>query len=299
MALPNTQTAIQVYPGFKPKDFPATLGLEGAGAVAALGPDVSGRLAVGQRVVAVNWRPAASGNGTWQQYLVLREEDLVPIPDDLPDELACQALINPIPVIGMLRELAPPKGEYVIVTAAGSALGRMTLSYAKSIGIRTIATARRAEQLEELKAAGADAAFQLASDADAAALAEGVMALTGGRGAWGAIDAVAGPVPAWIAPAVRENGAIILYGLMSGVEVPYSGIQLLFRRVGLQGFWLVPWLEAQPLEAQREVLGAAVEALRSGVLQSPKIEKRPLEEAAAALADQSKVGREAKIVLVG
>jgi NADPH:quinone reductase-like Zn-dependent oxidoreductase len=40
------------------------------------------------------------------------------------------------------------------VTAAGSALGRMALSYAHHLGLKTIATCRRAEQEAELRAAG-------------------------------------------------------------------------------------------------------------------------------------------------
>jgi NADPH:quinone reductase-like Zn-dependent oxidoreductase len=45
-------------------------------------------------------------------------------------------------------------GEWVIITAAGSALGRMALSYAKTLGVRTIATVRRKEQVQEVKDAG-------------------------------------------------------------------------------------------------------------------------------------------------
>mgnify|MGYP001807314424 CR=1 FL=1 len=46
-------------------------------------------------------------------------------------------------------------GDYVIVTAAGSALGRMAISYGKNeAGVKVIGTVRRPEQVEELKAAG-------------------------------------------------------------------------------------------------------------------------------------------------
>ncbi len=34
----------------------------------------------------------------------------VPVPSDLPDEAACQALINPVTVIGMFQMIDVPKG---------------------------------------------------------------------------------------------------------------------------------------------------------------------------------------------
>ncbi|GFR51560.1 hypothetical protein Agub_g13980 [Astrephomene gubernaculifera] len=288
-----------VYPGYKPKGFPAVLGLEGTGQVAKLGPGCSGRLAEGQRVVAVNWRQAAEGNGTWQQFLVAREEDLVPVPDDLSDEAACQALINPVPVIGMFQDLAAPQGEYVIITAAGSALGRMALRYARHIGVKTIATCRRAEQVSELKEAGADEVFVLTSDADSEAMAARVSELTGGKGAWGAMDSVAGRSPLLVAPSVRQGGSIIVYGAMSEPGVEWHVGQALFRMVALKGFWLVPWLDAQPIEAQREMISKVLQLMKEGVLPPAKVDVRPLEEVAAALRDQGQVGRTDKIVLRG
>lgn len=45
--------------------------------MAALGPGCSGRLAVGQRVVATRWLCVKEGNGTWRQYAAVPEEDLV------------------------------------------------------------------------------------------------------------------------------------------------------------------------------------------------------------------------------
>ncbi|GIL55798.1 hypothetical protein Vafri_11325 [Volvox africanus] len=290
-------SVLGVYPGFKPKDFPAILGLEGAGEVAALGPGTTGRLSVGQRVVATNWRSASEGRGTWQQYVTAPEENLVPVPDDLPDEAACQALINPVPVLGMLQELATPKDDYIIITAAGSALGRMAIRYAKHIGVRVVATCRRAEQVDELKAAGADEAIVLGADGDA--LTSRVLELTGGRGAWGALDSIAGSSPAKIAPAVRVGGTIIVYGAMGSPNIDWNVGQCLFRLVALKGFWLVPWLDAKPAEEQRGVLATVLEHMRTGLLPPMKVDARPLEEAAAALRDQAIEGRPAKIVLRG
>ncbi len=45
--------------------------------MAKLGPGASGRVKEGERVVNVGWAGPNAGNGTWQQYMVIPEEDLV------------------------------------------------------------------------------------------------------------------------------------------------------------------------------------------------------------------------------
>ncbi len=49
----------------------------GVGTVAKLGPGASGRIKEGERVVGVGWTEPSVGNGTWQQYMVVREKGLV------------------------------------------------------------------------------------------------------------------------------------------------------------------------------------------------------------------------------
>jgi NADPH:quinone reductase-like Zn-dependent oxidoreductase len=65
--------------------------------------------------------------------------------------------LSPVPLpalLGLSTLLGSTPGEYVIITAAGSALGRMAIRYAKSLGVGVVATCRRAEQVAELKQAG-------------------------------------------------------------------------------------------------------------------------------------------------
>ena len=55
---------------------------------------------------------------------------------------------------GLLDSSEPPKGEWLIQTAAGSTLGRMITSLAKHYGIKIIDVVRRSEQKEELTKLG-------------------------------------------------------------------------------------------------------------------------------------------------
>ena len=141
-----------VYPGFAPKSFPATPGLEGAGVVEDA--NHSTIVKTGQRVVV--FVDAKNGDGSWQEFVAVSEHAVLPVPDSVSDASAAQFVVNPVTVIGMLEVLAAPAGSYVLQTAAGSTLGRQLIAVAKIRGLKTINIVRRAEQIPELLALGAD-----------------------------------------------------------------------------------------------------------------------------------------------
>jgi NADPH:quinone reductase-like Zn-dependent oxidoreductase len=132
--------------------FPAPVGFEGVGLVDALGVDVDAPN-VGQRVAVINAR-----GGNWAEYAVVPAHDLLPVPDDLPDEQVASLVINPASAIMMLRHvLAIPPGEWLLQSAAGSELGRMIIRLARHDGIRTINVVRRRAAVAHLERMGADA----------------------------------------------------------------------------------------------------------------------------------------------
>ena len=159
-----------VYPGFVPKEFPAVPGLEGAGVIAQLGPGVKELwkaegidLKVGSRVVPLIFDYVQIGKGSWTEYAVVSATNVVGIPDQVPDESAAQSIVNPLTVLGMLDELLSEvkpedsqKDIYILQAAAGSTLGKQLIQVAKFRRVKTINLVRRAEQIAELKALGAD-----------------------------------------------------------------------------------------------------------------------------------------------
>jgi NADPH:quinone reductase-like Zn-dependent oxidoreductase len=54
----------------------------------------------------------------------------------------------------MLADVAAPKGEYLLVSVAGSALNRLLMPLAHRQGAKVIGTVRRPEAVDELKAEG-------------------------------------------------------------------------------------------------------------------------------------------------
>lgn len=269
-----------VYPGFHAAAEGADTipGLEGVGVVHALGEGVT-KFAIGQRVVGTPFPSIDHGTGTWQQYLVASEDSLAAVPDAVPDEAAAQFWVNPVTVIGLLRELEVPEGSYILQTGAGSVLGRQLIQVAKHKGIKTINVVRRIALADELKALGADEVI-VSGEEDIAAR---VMEITGGKGAYAAIDSVGGEIFGALASAVRPGGTVIIYGAMSGLQATFSIPDPLFRGVVLKGFWLIPYMAGKSKEAQTEIIDEVLTLLADKVITPYSGEKFALEEAAAAV----------------
>src|SRR5438132_8658236 len=131
---------------------PSTPGFEGVGIVESAGRGLWGRFLVGKRVAALS-----SPTGSWAELALVSARQAIPLSDALPLEQAAMFFVNPATAYIMTRRvLAVPAGEWLLQTAAGSALGRMVIRLGKRFGFRTINVIRRPEQAAELKALGAD-----------------------------------------------------------------------------------------------------------------------------------------------
>ena len=138
-----------------PLEFPAILGRDAAGQVAAGGGD---RFKTGERVMGLL-------NHTYAEFVVAKAEELTPIPDGLNTEDA--AALPLILLTGcQLIELGvkPQQGETVLVTGALGSVGRTAVFIAKQHGARVIAGVR-GNQIEEAGRVGADATVALDDDA--------------------------------------------------------------------------------------------------------------------------------------
>jgi NADPH:quinone reductase-like Zn-dependent oxidoreductase len=237
----------------------------------------------------------AQGHGSWQQYVAVPAASFMPVPDSVSDESAAQFLVNPVTVVGMLEQLAAPAGEYILQSAAGSTLGRQFIALAKKQGVKTINLVRRAEQAEELKALGADVVLCTETDDIAARVKE----VTGGKGAWGAIDAVGGPLTQRISGAVRDGGSVYIYGAMSGLEFTGSIVDCLFRNVAIRGFWLNIYLGSLTPERKAEVFAQVVDMLADGSLAPYSGQKFSLADVVEAVQASQATARAGKVLLVG
>ena len=150
--------------GRMPLKFPAILGRDLSGEVAALGEGVAG-FKVGDPVFGLV-------NKTYAEYVVCKPEDLARTPENL-DPVEAAALPLVLLTGSQVIELGvrPRSGETVLVTGAVGGVGRTAVHVAKQHGARVIAGVR-ASQKAEAATLGADAIIALDDEAEIAGLPE-------------------------------------------------------------------------------------------------------------------------------
>lgn len=269
---------------------PRVPGFEGMGVVHQVGENVT-NVVVGQRVVPLSNEP---GQGLWQQYILVPALHLIPIPDSMSDDVAAQLVVNPWSVIGLFHELGAPKGEYILQTAASSVLGRMFIQYAHYQGVKTINLVRHDKQKEELKILGADEVINIV-DGD---VVEKVKKITRGKMAYGAIDCVGGEITKVVVESLRDNGTLLVSGLLASLHVKVGIRDLIFRGVKVQGFWAATWLNGLS-PSERLDKGAHLMNLLENKIIYPSIGKKySLDEVKEAIKKSLEPQHGGKVLLV-
>jgi NADPH:quinone reductase-like Zn-dependent oxidoreductase len=274
---------------------PASPGIECVGVVEALGSGVAGP-APGTRVVLLNVR------GSWRELIVSAAERVVPVPGDLSDEDAAQALVNPVTawVMTMVEHDLEP-GNWLVQTAAGSTVGRLVLQLARSEGFHTINIVRRRAQVPEIKALGGDVVITSEDDDWVTQLATA----SEGKALSRAIDCVAGRTGAVIARHLAPGGRLLVYGALSShrqtdpsaLEMPVFAPGLIYRAAVVQGWYLLHWFEMTPLDECRSILSRVLVRLASGALRLPPAKRHRPENIADALRGADGAPREGKPLL--
>lgn len=271
---------------------PATPGFEGMGVIDAVGPGFLAKLRGlkrGRRVAVLHGE-----GGSWAQEVVLSARNVVPIPDALPDDQAAAFFVNPATAIVMVNKvLQVPRGEWLLQTAAGSALGRMIIKLAKHQGFRTLNLIRRADGVDELKSLGADAVV-VTSTEDVQAR---ILAITEGKKVAYALDCVGGSMGLDAVRSLRADGRLLLYGTLSGEPIPLNSRDILTGSKHIDGFWLSDWVKQQHPITMLGLFRQITNLLLSGILTTTVEATYSLGQIKEAAAHTERPGRTGKILL--
>lgn len=241
--------------GLYPLPLPATLGVEGAGVVEAVGPDVA-RLAPGDRVAY-----AGAPVGAYASTRLLPEARAVRLPDDISCQMAVASMLRGITAHMLLTRTYPVgPGTTILVHAAAGGMGGLLVRWAKHLGARVIGTAGSPQKAELARAAGAD---HVVAGRDADIVAE-VAALTDGQGVDAAYDGIGGGMLARSLACVRPFGTVASIGQAAG-PIPPLNVEdigprrsLLFARPSFMAY-----------SSDRNTYGiaaqAALDAMRMGI----------------------------------
>ncbi|MDR5755028.1 MULTISPECIES: zinc-dependent alcohol dehydrogenase family protein [unclassified Caballeronia] len=248
-------------------ELPASPGSEGVGIIDAVGSDVP-RTRIGERVVLLNVP------GTWREQVISPAERAIPVPAAISDEDAAQALINPMTAWAMtICEHKLGRGDWLVQSAAGSAVGRLVLQIARTQGFRTINLVRREEQVAEIQALGGDVVLCTAHEGWPDQLRQAI----GGDGITSAIDCVAGRTGATLARQLAPNGRLLVYGALSShrqndaaaFEMPIFAPALIYSSAEVRGWLIFSWLAREGVGGGSWTLRSLLDRMAEGTLKPP------------------------------
>ena len=190
---------------------PSTLGMEGAGAIDALGPregvgDLEPGLSLGARVAY------PSHLGSYAEYAIVQTSELVPIPDGVTNALAAAVMLQGATAHYLAKstfKLEP--GHTCLVHAAAGGVGLLLVQIAKKCGARVIGTVSSDEKAQLAKAAGAETIMYTQTDFELEALR-----LTDGHKLDVIYDSVGQTTFLKGLNILKPRGMMVLYGASSG-----------------------------------------------------------------------------------
>ncbi|HET6422127.1 MAG TPA: zinc-dependent alcohol dehydrogenase family protein [Planctomycetaceae bacterium] len=271
----------------KVPDLPAVPGYEGVGIVVAADAGLYGRLMLNKRVAVLN-----PGTGNWQEQTVLPVKNVVPLPASLTDEQAAMFFVNPAAAYLMTQKvLQVPKGDWLLQSAAGSAVGRMVIRLGQRFGFRTLNVVRRDDQVRDLLAAGGDAVVVFDPDHSTPEdFAHQVREKTGG-GVRFAIDPVGGPTGSAMVPCLTDRGRMLVYGTLSPDPLTFSSRSLMTIGASVEGFWLSRYMSECGLLAKLSLMRTIGGLIRDGILTAEVGATYPLERVVDAVRAAEEPGK--------
>ncbi len=258
--------------GLYPVALPSGLGSEAAGVVEQVGPGVT-RVRVGERVAyAASGEPAA-----YSEARVIAAERLVPVPDDITDEVAAAALLKGMTAEFLIHRTFPvTAGQTVLFHAAAGGVGLLACQWLKALGARVIGTVGSDAKAELAKSHGCEEVIVLERER----LPERVRELTNGHGVPVVFDSIGKTTFLDSLSCLEPRGMLVSFGNASGKPEPLD-IALLAQKGSL--YVTRPTLFTYI--ATREALLASASSLFQAIRDGVQVEigqRFPLAEAAQA-----------------
>ncbi|MFW9929594.1 MAG: zinc-dependent alcohol dehydrogenase family protein [Candidatus Thorarchaeota archaeon] len=270
--------------------FPAIPGNEGVGRITEIGSEVT-HLKQGDRV----FLPFRTGIGAWQEEIVTSSDGLFAIPNKADPLQLAMASVNPPTAYFMLTKyitLSP--GDWIIQNAANSAVGQYVITFAKSMGVKTINIVRRENVVEDLLNLGGDIVLVDSDD-----LAKRVSQLNNKAPVKLAFDGVAGDATHRLSQCLSYGGTIVTYGAMSLKRIEIGITQTIFKQIKLVGVWLQKWTQTAPPEKVKNLYSKTNEAVINGTVKTSVDTVYPIIEIKRALDHAMRENRKGKILLTG
>jgi NADPH2:quinone reductase len=194
-------------------DLPSGIGLEGAGVVEAVGPDVED-LQPGDRVAY-----AGGPLGAYAERRNLTADRLVRVPDAITDQQAAAMMLQGMTAEYLLRRTYPVQpGDTVLVHAAAGGVGLIACQWASHLGATVIGTVGSDEKAELARVHGCAHPIVYTRED----FVERVQEITGGAGVPVVYDSVGRDSFSGSLDCLRPRGLLVSFGQASGPVPPFD-----------------------------------------------------------------------------
>lgn len=218
--------------GLYPLALPATLGMEAAGVVEAVGPGVTDP-GIGDRVAY----PMTTGAYAGER--IMPANRLVRIPDGVSDETAAAMMLKGMTVEYLLTRTFPvQEGQTILFHAAAGGVGLIACQWARALGARVIGTVSTTEKAALASAHGCHHPIVTSNEN----IVERVMDITGGKGVPVVYDSIGRDTFDASLKVLAPRGTLVSFGQSSGAVESFNparlatGGSLYYTRPGLANY---------------------------------------------------------------
>ncbi len=201
--------------GTYPVPLPSGMGVEAAGVIQAVGPDVSG-FAVGDRVTYTGF---VNTLGAYSTDRLVPAAALIHIPDGIAFETAAAMTMRGLTSAYLMRRIYPFQGgETILLHAAAGGVGLIISQWAKLLGLTVIGTVSTPAKAELARAHGCDHTIDYSHED----VAKRVRELTNGEGVSVVFDSVGRTTFMASLDSLRPRGLMVCVGTASGTIEPFD-----------------------------------------------------------------------------
>ena len=193
--------------GLYPVELPSNIGMEGAGVIEKVGPDVND-FKVGDKVAY-----ASMPIGSYSTHRIFPTKKLVKVPEGVKLENVVTLMTKGITTFYLLHKTYPVKsGETILYHAAAGGVGQILCQWAKSLGCKVIGTVGSDEKIEIAKANGCDHVINYSKEN----FSEKVKEITNGDGVPVVYDGVGKKTFDGSIECLKIRGTMVSFGNASG-----------------------------------------------------------------------------------
>ncbi len=252
---------------------PTVLGLEGAGTISAVGPEVED-FAPGDRAAYM------FDIGGYATARIIAAENLYRPPPEIDAKTLVATFLRGMTAQYLMRRLYRVEaGETILVHSAAGGMGSLLAQWASKIGATVIGTVGAPEKFALAKQSGCSHVIDYTTED----FADQVLDITGGEGVPVVFDAVGADAHAGNIRCLAPRGWYVNYGHASGILPPIDAMELnrkslIFTKASMKDYTRTP-------EERAAMTAEVMTAITDGTIESHITREYELSEIATAHAD--------------